>query len=331
MCNLLVLVLNNVIISLLLAAVLILVGYRLSGPVFLQQVVNGLTIGSFYALIALGYTMVYGVLKLINFAHGDLFMSGAYLGFTFLGMLIGAGFSSQLLLYLLPIFLVVMIIVAVIGVLVERTAYRPLHRAGRLAPVVSALGASIFLQNAVMLLYGARYQSYPKEVIPDVRWTIAGTRLTLMQVAMLVTAFLLMAALYIFIQYTRVGTAIRAVALDHDTSRLMGINVNRIITLVFTIGPALGAAGGVMVGLYYGRIYFTLGWSYGLKAFTSAILGGIGNIPGAMVGGFMMGIIETLAISINSNLGYGVTFSLLVVVLLIKPTGLFGSPYTEKI
>jgi branched-chain amino acid transport system permease protein len=321
-----------VFISLLLAAVLVWAGYQLSGPVFLQQVVNGLTIGSFYALIALGYTMVYGVLKLINFAHGDLFMSGAYLGFTFLGMLIGAGLSSQLLLYLLPIFLIVMITVAAAGVILERTAYRPLRRAGRLAPVVSALGASIFLQNAVMLIYGARYQSYPKEVLPDVRWTIAGARLTLMQVTMLVLAFLLMAALYIFIHYSRVGTAIRAVALDHDTSRLMGINVNRIITLVFIIGPALGSAGGIMVGLYYGRIYFTLGWGYGLKAFTAAILGGIGNIPGAMVGGLLLGLIEAFATGFVSDAWKNaIAFFILILILIFRPTGLLGERVAEKL
>jgi len=204
----------------------------------LQQLLNGLTIGSFYALIALGYTMVYGVLKLINFAHGDLFMLGAYLGLvTLMGLVVNVGLSANLLIFIL-IFLIVMIVVGTVGVILERIAYRPLYRAGRLPGIVSALGASIFLQNGVMLLYGARYRTFPEEfkrAVPEVMWTFGGARLTLMQVMMLVISFLMMASLYFFVNYTRVGTAIRAVALDHDTARLMGIDVNRIIVLVFII------------------------------------------------------------------------------------------------
>jgi branched-chain amino acid transport system permease protein len=301
----------------------------------LQQLINGLTIGSFYALIALGYTMVYGVLKLINFAHGDLFMLGAYLGLvTLMGVVVNAGASASLL-FLLLIFLIVMALVAGIGVVLERVAYRPLYRAGRLPPVISALGASIFLQNAVMLLYGARYRTYPEEfkaIIPDVIWEIGGARVSLIQVVMLVIAALLMVGLYLFVQYTRVGTAMRAVSLDHDTARLMGINVYRIIMMVFLIGPALGAAGGIMVGLYYGRIYFTLGWGYGLKAFTAAILGGIGNIPGAMIGGLILGVIEALATGFVSDAWKNaIAFFVLVVILIIRPTGLLGERVAEKL
>ncbi len=301
----------------------------------LQQLINGLTIGSFYALIALGYTMVYGVLKLINFAHGDLFMLGAYLGLvTLMGVVVNAGASASLL-FLLLIFLVVMALVAGIGIVLERVAYRPLYRAGRLPPVISALGASIFFQNAVMLLYGARYRTYPEEfkaIIPDVIWEIGGARVSLIQVVMLVIAALLMAGLYFFVQYTRVGTAMRAVSLDHDTARLMGINVYRIIMVVFLIGPALGAAGGIMVGLYYGRIYFTLGWGYGLKAFTAAILGGIGNIPGAMIGGLILGVVEALATGFVSDAWKNaIAFFVLVVILIIRPTGLLGERVAEKL
>jgi branched-chain amino acid transport system permease protein len=298
----------------------------------LQQLINGLTIGSFYALIALGYTMVYGVLKLINFAHGDLFMVGAYLGMTLLGMVIGYGMSISLLIALLPTFLAVVIAIAGAGMILERVAYRPLRRAGRLAPVISALGASIFLQNAVMLAYGARYKVYPKEIVPDVVWTIGGARLTLMQVFILLLSFLLMGGLYFFVQYTRVGTAMRAVSLDHDTSRLMGINVNRIIALVFLIGPALGGAGGVMVGLYYGRVYFTLGWNYGLKAFTAAIMGGIGNIPGAMLGGMLLGIIETISSGyISDAWRNAIAFFILILILILRPTGILGERVAEKL
>jgi branched-chain amino acid transport system permease protein len=301
----------------------------------LQQLINGLTIGSFYALIALGYTMVYGVLKLINFAHGDLFMLGAYVGLvTLMGLVVNMGVSASLLILLL-LFLIVMVAIALAGVVLERVAYRPLYRAGRLPPVVSALGAAIFIQNGVMLLYGARYRTYPEEfkaIIPEIIWTIGGARISLMQVAMLIIAFALMAALYLFVQYTRVGTAMRAVSLDHDTARLMGIDVYRIIVLVFLIGPALGAAGGVMVGLFYGRIYFTLGWGYGLKAFTSAILGGIGNIPGAMIGGLLLGIIEALATGFVSDAWKNaIAFVVLILILIARPTGLLGERVVEKL
>ncbi|MGQ9626813.1 MAG: branched-chain amino acid ABC transporter permease [Anaerolineae bacterium] len=301
---------------------------------FLQQFINGLTIGAFYALIALGYTMVYGVLKLINFAHGDLFALGAYFGFTLIITPFILSIIPSLLVALLVIFLMVMGTVAVIGALMERVAYRPLRRAGRLAPVISALGVSIFLENGMMLVWGTKYQIYPKGLLPDVRWSLGGASITLMQVIVLIISFVLMAALYLFVQYTRVGTAMRAVALDHDTSRLMGINVNHIISLVFFIGPALGAAGGIMVGLYYGRINFVLGWVYGLKAFTSAILGGIGNIPGAMVGGIMLGIFETLAAGYIPQGGAwkdAIAFLVLILILIFRPTGLLGERVVEKL
>ncbi len=301
---------------------------------FLQQIINGLTIGAFYALIALGYTMVYGVLKLINFAHGDLFALGAYLGFTLILTPFLASFIPSLLLTLLAIFLIVMGAVALTGVIMERIAYRPLRRAGRLAPVISALGVSIFLENAMMLTYGTKYRVYPKGILPDIRWSIGGASMTFMQLIVLLISFLMMAGLYSFVQYTRVGTAMRAVALDHDTSRLMGINVNRIITLVFLIGPALGAAGGIMVGLYYGRINFVLGWIYGLKAFTAAILGGIGNIPGAMVGGILLGILETLAAGYIPQGGAwkdAIAFLVLILILIFRPTGLLGERVVEKL
>jgi branched-chain amino acid transport system permease protein len=300
----------------------------------LQQAINGITIGAFYALIALGYTMVYGILRLINFAHGDLFMVGSYLGYTLVIALIISGLIPNLLVALLIIFLMAMGAVALMGALLERVAYRPLRRAGRLAPVVSALGASIFLENAVMLIYGPRYHVYPKGILPDIHWSIGGAYVTLVQLATLAVSILLMGGLYFFVQKTRLGTAIRAVALDHDTARLMGIDVNRIITLVFLLGPALGAAGGIMVGLYYGRISFVLGWGYGLKAFVAAILGGIGNIPGAMVGGFLLGIFETLAAGYIPGGGAwkdAIAFLLLILILILRPTGLLGERVVEKI
>ncbi|MEM5787550.1 MAG: branched-chain amino acid ABC transporter permease, partial [Syntrophobacteraceae bacterium] len=259
---------------------------------FALQLTNGLAVGGIYALIALGYTMVYGVLKLINFAHGDLFTLGAYLGMTLA--------TSWLLSGLGPVWgtaaLVVMVMgmVAIVGALLDRVAYRPLRESPRLSAVVSALGASIFLQNAVMLVYGARYQVFPQDILPRLTLSLFGINVPLVRILVLCASLAMMVALYLFIQKTRIGTAIRAAAIDQGAARLMGIDVNRVILIVFMVGPALGGAAGLLVGLYYGQINFTMGWSYGLKAFTAAILGGIGNIPGAMLGGVLLGVIESL-------------------------------------
>ncbi|NLJ60431.1 MAG: branched-chain amino acid ABC transporter permease, partial [Firmicutes bacterium] len=253
---------------------------------FIEQLVNGLTVGAVYALVALGYTMVYGVMRLINFAHGDFFMIGSYLGFTLV--------SSALVGGLIPLWLSLIIVVvmsmagvAILGVIVERAAYRPLRRSSRLTAVVSAIGVSIFLQNAVMLIWGPRYRAYPPWSVPSISWQVGGIHISFMQVLILAVSFGLMIVLYLFVQRTTVGAAIRATAIDHDTARLMGIDVDQVIRLIFLIGPALGAAAGVLLGLYYRQIHFTVGWTYGLKAFTAAIMGGIGNIPGAMVGGLL--------------------------------------------
>ena len=240
---------------------------------FLQQLTNGLAVGGIYALIALGYTMVYGVLKLINFAHGDLFTIGAYLGLTLLtSALLGGNLHGGAGLLLLA--LMVMLLVGFIGIVLERVAYRPLRQSPRLSAVVSALGASIFLQNAVMLIYGAKIYVYPHDLLPAAPISVFGLSVPLMRIVILAASVIMMAALFLFVQKTRVGAAIRAAAIDQDAARLMGIDVNRVIMIVFCIGPALGGAAGLMVGLYYGQINFTMGWLYGLKAFTAAILGG---------------------------------------------------------
>ena len=245
---------------------------------FFQQLLNGLAVGGIYALVALGYTMVYGVLKLINFAHGDLFTIGAYLGLTLLVSCNLAGVLPPVV-AVLAVFIMVGIMVAIIGCLLERAAYRPLRKAGRLSAVVSALGASIFFQNAVMLVYGARFYVYPDWLRPDFTVDLFGIAVPGVRLMVIAASVILMLALWAFIQRTRIGAAVRAVAIDQGAARLMGINVDRIISLVFFIGPGLGGAAGLMVGIYYGQIDFTMGWSYGLKAFTAAILGGIGNIP----------------------------------------------------
>ncbi|MEA4882386.1 MAG: branched-chain amino acid ABC transporter permease [Clostridia bacterium] len=298
---------------------------------FLEQLVNGLTVGAVYALVALGYTMVYGVMRLINFAHGDFFMLGSYVGFT---VLVKVMENAALPLWLTLILTTVIALasVALLGVFVERAAYRPLRKSSRLTAVVSALGVSIFLQNAAMLIWGARYQAYPPWASPTAKWIIGGVTLSLMQALIMGVSLVLMVALYLFVQKTTVGAAIRATAIDHDTARLMGIDVDSIIRLIFLIGPGLGAIAGVLLGLYYRQIHFTVGWAYGLKAFTAAILGGIGNIPGAMVGGLLLGILEMLGAGYISAAWKDVfVFLILILLLMFRPTGLLGERVAEKV
>lgn len=298
---------------------------------FCQQVLNGLAIGGIYALVALGYTMVYGVMKLINFAHGDLFTIGSYLGLTMLVSWHLAGLLPPGL-AVLAVFIMVSLLVALIGWLLERAAYRPLRHASRLSAVVSALGASIFFENAIMLIYGARVYVYPDFLRPD--WTVSlfGVVIPGVRLIIIAVSVILMLLLWAFIQRTRMGAAIRAVAIDQGAAQLMGINVDRVISLVFLIGPGLGGAAGLMVGIYYGQIDFTMGWVYGLKAFTAAILGGIGNIPGAMLGGFLLGVTEALAAGyIAMAWKDAVAFLVLILILIIRPTGILGERTADKL
>lgn len=298
---------------------------------FFQQLTNGLAVGAIYALIALGYTMVYGVLKLINFAHGDLFTIGAYLGLTLLtSMALTEHIGPFLGVFVLAV--MVMGLVALIGALLDRLAYRPLRESPRLSAVVSALGASIFFQNAVMLIYGARFQVYPQNILPKIAINIFGLYVPLIRILILLASIVMMGALYFFIQKTKVGTAIRAAAIDQGAARLMGIDVNRVILMVFLLGPAMGGVAGLMVGLYYGQINFTMGWVYGLKAFTAAILGGIGNIPGAMVGGILLGVIEAMgAAYLSIAWKDAIAFCVLILILIFRPTGLLGERVAEKV
>ncbi len=298
---------------------------------FFQQVTNGLAVGGIYALVALGYTMVYGVLKLINFAHGDLFTAGAYLGLTLvttfammehIGGVVGVG----------VLILLVMLLVAFLGAVLERTAYKPLRKSPRLSVVVSALGASIFLENAMMLIYGARFLVFPQDILPSVPIHIFGVYIPLIRIFVFGLSFVMMMGLYLFIQKTRIGTAIRAAAIDQGAASLMGINVDRVILTVFLLGPALGGAAGLLVGLQYGNINFLMGWSYGLKAFTAAVLGGIGNIPGAMVGGLLLGVLEALgAAYISTSWKDAIAFCVLIAVLIVRPTGILGERVAEKV
>jgi branched-chain amino acid transport system permease protein len=298
--------------------------------VFLQQTINGLTVGGIYALIALGYTMVYGVLRLINFAHGDLSVLGAYIGLVVLSSGVTGGGVQTVLVALA--FVGAVVVVGLAGAVLELVAYRPLRKVDRLAAVVSALGASLMIENGIMLIWGPQLRVFPQGLLPSGYFQALGARIDLLQVLIIGGSALLMAVLYLFVHHTRFGTAMRAAAIDQDAARLMGINVNLVITSVFVIGPALGAIGGLFIGLYYRQVYFTMGWTYGLNAFIAAILGGIGNIPGAMLGGVLLGLFNAYAAGFVSSSWQGaITFALLIAILLVRPTGLLGERVAEKV
>jgi len=298
--------------------------------IFLQQLINGLTVGSLYALVALGYTMVYGVMKLINFAHGDLVALSAFAGLTIYTQIFDEGKTSILL--VLGVFIITALLIAVVGVLLERLAYRPLRTAPRLSAVVSALGAGLVIQNSIMLIWGPNMKIFPSNLFPSTIWQIHGVVFTFTQVAILGVSAVLMLGLYFFINKTKMGTAIRATAIDQDAAKLMGINVNRVIMIIFIIGSALGAVAGLFIGINYRGITFDMGWMYGLNAFIAAIIGGIGNIPGAMLGGLLLGLFNAMISGyISSAWAETFTFTLLVVILIFRPTGILGEVVAEKV
>lgn len=300
--------------------------------IILDQIINGLTIGGIYALIALGYTLVYGILFMINFAHGEIFMFGSFGGFVTMTYLVNTGFAEKhLVLTVLATFLLAMIISSILGVLLERIAYRPLRKAPRLAPLISAIGASIFLQNVMMLITKARMQVFP-DLIPEEFIEIGTVSISYFQIFIIVSSILLMAGLHLFIQKSKIGKAMRAVAEDKDAASLMGIDVNRIILITFVIGSALAAAAGVMVGVYYTQINHMMGFTPGIKAFTAAVLGGIGNVVGAMLGGYFLGIIEALGVLVMpSEYKDLIAFGLLVLVLIFRPRGILGEVVSERV
>jgi len=296
---------------------------------FLQQLVNGLTIGSIFALVALGYTMVYGVMRLINFAHGDLVAASAFVGLTVYTQILGGTVS---LAAVLVIFALTVVVIAGVGVVLEQVAYRPLRQAPRLSAVVSALGASLVIQNGIMLIWGPRMLIFPGELIPAVTWNIGGVVISFIQLLILGLSCLLMVALYLFVDKTRIGAAIRASSIDQDAAKLMGINVNRIIMVIFIVGSSLGAIGGLFIGLYYRGITFNMGWQYGLYAFVAAIMGGIGNIPGAMLGGMLLGLFNAfIAGYVSSTWADAFTFIMLIGILIVRPTGILGERVAEKV
>ena len=289
---------------------------------FLQQLINGISLGSIYALIALGYTMIYGILKLINFAHGDIYMLGAYFGFVATTMF---GFSF------LPAILFAMACAAVAGIIIERIAYRPMRNAPRIAILITAIGVSFLLEYGMMLIATPQPRTFPAVFSADV-YHLGPLVVNSQQVVILVSAIILMSVLTYIVQYTKIGKAMRAVSFDTDAARLMGINIDRVISATFALGSALAAAGGVLVGIYYNSIDPLMGMVPGIKAFVAAVLGGIGIIPGAMVGGILLGIIEIFGKAyISSQVADAIVFAVLIVVLLVKPTGLFGKNIQEKV
>ena len=324
---------------------------------FLQQLVNGVTAGSVYAVVALGYTMVYGIIQLINFAHGEVVMIGAMVAFTVINLLAAGG---------LPPLVVVLVGTACaipvcmgVGYAMERLAYRPLRRAPRLAPLITAIGVSIILQHLAMLVWSRNVLAFP-QIIPTTTYALGGTSISNVQIAIIGVCVAMMAGLALLIYRTRLGTAMRATAQNPQVAGLMGIDINRVIALTFLIGAALGAVAGVLYGTYYGVAQYTMGSILGLKAFSAAVLGGIGNIPGAMVGGLLLGVVEALGagyigeltdlchiagisswltercaadghfILFGSNYQDVFAFVVLILVLVVRPSGLLGERVGDR-
>jgi len=322
--------------------------------IFVQQLVNGLTLGAVYAVVALGYTMVYGIIQLINFAHGEVVMIGAMVAFSVIKRLADAG---------LPPVVVVLIgtacavpVCMVVGYAMERLAYRPLRRAPRLAPLITAIGVSIVLQHVAMLIWSRNVLAFP-QIIPAVSFTIAGASVTGVQVAIIGVCLVIMGALALLVYRTRLGRAMRATAQNPQVAALMGVDVNRVIATTFVIGAALAAVAGVLVGTYYGLAQYTMGSVLGLKAFAAAVLGGIGNIPGAMLGGLLLGVVEALGAGYIGDLtdlcNYGIgpadscadgghfvlfgsnyqdvfAFLVLILVLVFRPSGILGERVGDR-
>ncbi len=296
--------------------------------IFTELLIQGLTIGSFYALVALGYTMVYGIIRLINFAHGDLFMVGAFVGWSVLTPLVGAHLHWGLA--ILAALAASMLLSGVLGVFIDRVAYQPLLNAPRLSILITALGVSLALENSVLIIYGPGFNTYP-HILSNAGFPIGAAHISWAQIGIIGSSLVLMLALYVFVHRTYVGTAMRALAVDQDAARLMGINVERVIQLTFFIGSALAAVAGVMEGVYYTQINFFMGFLLGLRAFTAAVLGGIGNIPGAMAGGILIGLLEAFFSGYLSSEWTDVfVFGILIAVLTVKPTGLFGERVVER-
>jgi len=302
---------------------------------FFQELVNGLTTGALYSLVALGFSMVYGVLKLLNFAHGDLYMVGAYIGFFVIQWFGGA----QHLTIAVPLLLVIMFVLAAglvggLGVAIERFAYRPLRDAPRIAPLITAIGVSFFLESAALLLFGAQYRVYNTSDFISLSSGIQIGSVTIdsVQILVLVLGLVLMAGLQLLVNRTRLGRQMRAVAADREAAEMLGINVNFVITATFFLGSALAGVAGIMGGLLFNQVTATIGFIAGLKAFTAAVVGGIGSIPGAMLGGLLIGLAESFVTGyISSTYSNLIVFGILIVVMLLRPSGLLGRAQLQKV
>ena len=306
--------------------------------IFLQQIINGLTLGSVYALVALGYTMVYGIIGLINFAHGDVVMVGAMVVTVVVSALVGADPNASAWFAISVGILVAVPVCMVLGWTAERVAYRPLRRAPRLAALITAIGVSIILQNLAMMIWGRNYLSFPQIVVPEV-YTVMGARISSLQLVIMVVAGALMAGLTFVVHRTRLGTAMRATAQNREVAGLMGVNINTVISAAFLIGSALAAIAGTMITSYYGVAQYTMGAMLGMKAFTAAVLGGIGNLGGAMLGGLLLGVIEALGSGYIGDITGGFlgshyqdvfAFVVLVLVLIFRPSGLMGERVGDR-
>jgi len=307
--------------------------------IFLQQVLNGLVLGSVYALVALGYTMVYGILGLINFAHGEVVMFGAMIALTVMTLLVGPAAASVPLALIVALAIAAAIVVCMaLAYAIERVAYRPLRNAPRLAPLITAIGVSILLQNIAMVIWGRQYKTFP-QILSTNAHTIAGASITDLQIVIIVVSAALMVALLMLVNFTRLGRAMRATSENQTIAGLMGVNVNKIISATFVIGAALGAVAGVLVAANYSIAHYSMGFVLGLKAFTAAVLGGIGNLGGAVLGGLLLGLIESIGAGyigdltggfIGSNYQDVFAFLVLVLVLVFRPTGIMGERVSER-
>jgi len=302
---------------------------------FFQELVNGITTGALYALVALGFSMVYGVLKLLNFAHGDLYMIGAYIGFFVIQIFGGpTSLSIAVPLLLLIMFVVAAGLVGGLGVAIERFAYRPLRDAPRIAPLITAIGVSFFLESSALLLFGAQYRVYNTAEFISLSSGIRIGSVTIdsVQILVLVMGLVLMTGLRMLVNRTRLGKQMRAVAADREAAEMLGINVNFVITATFLLGSALAGIAGVMGGLLFNTVTSTIGFIVGLKAFTAAVVGGIGSIPGAMLGGLVIGVAESMVTGyISSTYTNLIVFGLLIVVMLVRPSGLLGRVQLQKV
>ncbi len=301
--------------------------------IYLQYIVNGLTLGSIYALIALGYTMVYGILKFINFAHGDILMVGAFIGLLCYQMLIpdGAVGIVPMLAFFLSI-IISMVLCGILGMFIERVAYKPLRNANRLAPLLSAIGVSFILSNGAAWIFGTQSRRFPYP-FDNSPIRIGGVSITPHQILTLIVSILMMVLLATFVSKTRMGKAMRATSIDRATAELMGIDVNKVISLTFAVGSALAAVGGILASFDF-RVYPSMGTMTGLKAFVAAVMGGIGNISGAMVGGILLGILESVGaplLHIPNGLKDTIAFAVLIIILVFKPDGILGKNEREKV